>query len=63
MIKDYDCVIDYHSGRVNMVADALSRKWKVAIRELGEWNKKILMELKNIDAQLEVGLKGLYWHR
>ena len=23
-----------------MVADALSRKWKVAIRELGEWNKK-----------------------
>jgi hypothetical protein len=40
LIKDYDCVIDYHSGRVNMVADALSQKWKVAIRELGEWNKK-----------------------
>jgi hypothetical protein len=31
--------------------------------ELGEWNKKTLMELKNIDAQLEVGLKGLHWHR
>jgi len=46
-----------------MVADALSRKWKVAMGELGEWNKKTLMGLKNIDAQLEVGLKGLYWHR
>ena len=26
LIKDYDCVIDYHSGKANLVADALSRK-------------------------------------
>ena len=26
LIKDYDCVIDYHPGKVNVVADALSRK-------------------------------------
>ena len=26
MIKDYDCTIDYHSGKANKVADALSRK-------------------------------------
>ena len=26
LIKDYDCVIDYHSGKANVVADALSRK-------------------------------------
>ncbi|CAL2258532.1 unnamed protein product [Prunus armeniaca] len=26
LIKDYDCTIEYHLGRANMVADALSRK-------------------------------------
>ena len=26
LIKDYDCVIDYHTGKANVVADALSRK-------------------------------------
>ena len=26
MFKDYDCIIDYHPGKENVVADALSRK-------------------------------------
>ena len=26
LIKDYDCVIDYHLGKANVVVDALSRK-------------------------------------
>ena len=26
LFKDYDCIIDYHSGKENVVADALSRK-------------------------------------
>ena len=26
MFKDYDCIIDYYSGKANVVADALSRK-------------------------------------
>ena len=26
LIKDYDCVVDYHLGKANVVADALSRK-------------------------------------
>ena len=25
LIKDYDCVIDYHPGKVNVVVEALSR--------------------------------------
>ena len=25
-MKDYDCVIDYHPEKANLVADALSRK-------------------------------------
>ena len=26
LFKDYDCIIDYHLGKTNVVADALSRK-------------------------------------
>ena len=34
LIKDYDCVIDYHSGKANIVADALSRKSIQMLRAL-----------------------------
>ena len=34
LIKDYDCVIDYHSEKANVVADALSRKSIQTLRAL-----------------------------
>ena len=34
LIKDYDCVIDYHLGKANVVADALSRKSIQMLRAL-----------------------------
>ena len=34
LIKDYDCVIDYHPGKANVVADALSRKSMQTLRVL-----------------------------
>ena len=34
LVKDYDCVIDYHPGKVNVVADALSRKSIQTLRAL-----------------------------
>ena len=33
-IKDYDCVIDCHPGKANVVADALSRKTMQTLRTL-----------------------------
>ncbi|KAA3477253.1 integrase [Gossypium australe] len=34
LIKDYELVIDYHSGKANMVTDALSRKSLFALRAM-----------------------------
>ena len=34
LIKDYDCVIDYHPGKANVVADALNRKLVQRLRAL-----------------------------
>ena len=34
LIKDYDCVIDCHLGKANVVADALSRKTMQTFRAL-----------------------------
>ena len=34
LIKDYDCIIDYHPGKANVVADALSRKSISALRAM-----------------------------
>ena len=37
LIKDYDYVIDYHSGKANVVADALSRKSVQTLRALNAY--------------------------
>ena len=34
LIKDYDCMIDYHLRKANVVADALSRKSMQTLRAL-----------------------------
>ena len=34
LIKDYDCVIDYHPRKANVLADALSRKSMQTLRAL-----------------------------
>ena len=41
IIKDYDCVIDYHLGKANVVADALSRK---SVQTLQALNAHLLLK-------------------
>ena len=46
LIKNYDCIIDYHPGKANDVADVLNLKNKFVMDESMDWNKKEWVELK-----------------
>ena len=37
-LENYDCTINYHPGKANVVADALSRKAQLAGLMVEEWN-------------------------
>ena len=57
LIKDYDCIMDYHPGKANVVADALSRKDKALRGGPATWNEKTMIELKRLGAVLGVSLE------
>ena len=51
LFKDYDCIIDYHPRKANVVVDALSKKAMTALLiQRSEWrivsDGAILVELK-----------------
>ena len=52
LFKDYDCIIDYHLGKANVVADSLRRKTMVAMSlQYSDWR---LADDGAMLAQLEV---------
>ena len=58
LIKDYDCIIDYHPGKVNVVADALSHKDKAIRGGPATWNEETMIGLNRLEALLSVSLEG-----
>jgi len=58
LIKDYDCVIDYHLGKANVVADALIRKGKIVMNDIEIKEQGSIVELKKLGLQLNVGPEG-----
>jgi len=58
LIKDYDCVTDYHPGKANVVADALSRKGKTVMIDVEHKEQESIVELKKMGLRLSVGPEG-----
>ena len=63
-IKDYECVINYHSRKSNVVTNALSRKNKIMIGGFLIGDKKELLELANLGVELIVEIRGrIIWYQ
>ena len=58
MIKDYDFTIEYHSGKANVVADALSPKPEGSYAYLQTVYLPLLIELRSLGVQLQVADTG-----
>ncbi|KAL0455222.1 UNVERIFIED_CONTAM: Retrovirus-related Pol polyprotein from transposon [Sesamum latifolium] len=55
LLKDYDCTIDYHPGKANIVADALSRKTVDQLAGMICYNVEYLTALRAMDVHFSVG--------
>ncbi|KAL0376285.1 UNVERIFIED_CONTAM: Transposon Tf2-11 polyprotein [Sesamum calycinum] len=55
LLKDYDCTIDYHPGKANIVADALSRKTVDHLASMICYNVEYLTALRAMDVHFSVG--------
>ena len=54
MLKDYDCTIEYHPGKVNVMAAALSRKAKECTTGLVCHNVGNLVALRAMNVSIDV---------
>ena len=57
LLKDYDFSLQYHPGKANVLADALSRKLHSLMASIWIWEWKALETLVEFDLQ-PVGSEG-----
>ncbi|KAL2226758.1 UNVERIFIED_CONTAM: Transposon Tf2-12 polyprotein [Sesamum indicum] len=55
LLKDYDCTIDYHPGKANIITDALSRKTVDQLAGMICYNMEYLTALRAMDVHFSIG--------
>ena len=58
MIKDFDCTIEYHLGKTNVIADALSRRPKSSLSHMRLGYLPLLVDLRALGVILKVEDSG-----
>ena len=58
MIKDYDCTIEYHPGKANVVAYALSRRLESSLSHMRLGYLPLLVDLRALAVILEAEDSG-----
>ncbi|XP_048229279.1 uncharacterized protein LOC125369916 [Ricinus communis] len=54
LLKDYDCTIDYHPGKANVAADALSRKTLERVAGMISYQMSSLISLRAMDMHFSI---------
>ena len=54
LLKDYDCTIEYHLGKANVAADAISCKMVEIVAGIIYYKRENLMALRAINVNLDV---------
>ena len=58
LLKDYDCTINYHPGKANVVADALSRKSTGSLVYIQTIQLPLMVELRELGVELGMHASG-----
>ncbi len=53
-LSDYNCTIQYHLGKSNLVADALSRKMSAKLNVMVAFECKLLEEFSQMNLRVQV---------
>ena len=58
LLKDYDCTIDYHPGKANVVADALGKKSTGSLAYMQTIQLPLMVELQELGVELRMHASG-----